>query len=382
MEASELFDPASKTPIGSDLAEGLKAVALNQKIRFRLYGRVVLPLDGWVFWVRSDLLKQKPFQAAGLATAASLSAKTTDGPVTTSAQEDEEQTSFEATGSLHYTVDLRQEEAETYAANRVIFTSLEEVEDLNAVAPGTLWIGEIDGLRFAFSNLAMRYRQAGLWHYSGFAVYPDMKPQVIDDVTQFSTDQVVSNSLPAWLAIAAYRPAYASWGPLPTLFPSFLVPDNEAPPYASVHVLPEGTRALAASPTLDHVTSTHTQLCADHVRITLWGARNNMAMDFVDAVNQYSLDTGAIGIMNLPVVRDEKRTQAELGTLAAKKVIDFEVSYLQHRMNTITHQIIRKTVPNLFVDGKRVGPPKGKALTTDDGFAITTQDGQPITVEP
>ena len=36
--------------------------------------------------------------------------------------------------------------------------------------------------------------------------------------------------LPAWLAISGYMPAWAFWEPLPTLFPSFLVPENEPPP--------------------------------------------------------------------------------------------------------------------------------------------------------
>lgn len=341
MEASEIF--GAKTPMGSDLAEGIKTLALDQKIRFRLYGRVILPVDGFVFWVAAPLLPQAPFQQSGLVTASELS------------EDDMEPCSFEAMGSLHYVVDTRQEEAETYSANRVVFTSLEEVESLNEVAPGTVWIGEFAGLRFAFSSLAMRYQQAGLWHYSGFAVYADMGPQIIDDARQFSSAQIVSNSLPAWLAIADYQPAWSFWGPLPTLFPSFLAPQNEAPPFATVHVVPEGTQALASAPTIDPRTSSHTQLCSDRVRVTFWGARNDQALDFIDAVNQYSLDTAAIGIMNVPVIRDEKRTQTELNIIAQKKVADFEVSYLQHRMREIAQKRILQAAPSLFVNHVPVG---------------------------
>ncbi len=331
----------ARTPMASDLLEGLKQVSLNQQITFKLYGRVVLPIDGYVFWVRSDLLARPGFQQSGLVTTAQLS------------QEEMRPNILTATGSLHYTADVRQEEPETYAANRVVFTATEEINGLNDVAPGTLWIGEHDGLRFAFSSLSMRYRQAGLFHYQGFAVYPDMAPQVIDDVqaAPFSSAQIVSNSLPAWLALAAYAPPWAFWGPLPTLFPSFLVPDNEAPPYAAVHVAPEGTLGLASAPTIDRATSTHTQLCRDTVRVTLWGARNTNALDFIDAVNQYSLDTNAFGIMNIPVVQDEKRTQAELGTIAQKKTISFEISYLQHRMNSVARQVIKTCVPTFAFGG-------------------------------
>lgn len=338
----ELFD--SKSPMASDLDVGVKAVATNQKIKFRLYGRVILPIDKYVFWVAAPLLAQKPFQESGLVTAQELS------------EDEMEPCVVEATGSLHYTVDVRQEEAESYGANRVVFTATEEVQNLNEIAPGTLWLGEFAGLRFAFNSASMRYEQAGLWHYSGFAVYPDMEPQIVDDVADFSDAQIVSNSLPAWLAISAYRPAWASWGAPPTLFPSFLLPNNERPPFGSVHIAPEATRGLASAPTIDPRTSTHTQLCSDTVRVTLWGTRNFSALDFVDLVNRYSLDTGVIGIMNIPVVIDEKRTQNELGTIAMKKSVTFEVSYLQQRINTVGRQVIRRALANLYVDGRKIAP--------------------------
>lgn len=336
-EADELF--GSKTPIGSDLKAGLEAIALNQRITFRLYGRVVLPIDGFVFWVRADLLANSYFQTQGLATASQLSADQMKGSV------------IKPQCSLHYTADVRQEEPETYAANNVVLTTDSPINELNAVAPGTLWVGEFKGLRFAFSSLSGRYVQAGLYHYRGFAVYPDMRPQLVDDIsaTPFSDAQIVSNSLPAWLALANYSPPWAFWGPLPTLFPSYLVPDNEAPPYAVVHIVPEETRGLASAPTIDPKTSTHTQLCSDRVRVTMWGVRNNQALDFIDAVNRYSVDTGAFGIMNIPVVRDEKRTQAELNTIAQKKTVEIEVSYLQHRMNDVAQQVISSAVPSFVI---------------------------------
>ena len=119
----------SKTPMGSDLAEGIKTLALNQKIKFKLYGRVILPIDGFVFWVLASLLPQPAFAQSGLVTAQELD------------DEDMQPRALIATGSLHYTADFRQEEAENYAANRVIFTSLEEVQELNEIAPGTIGSG-------------------------------------------------------------------------------------------------------------------------------------------------------------------------------------------------------------------------------------------------
>jgi hypothetical protein len=55
--------------------------------------------------------------------------------------------------------------------------------------------------------------------------------------------------------------------------------------------------------------------------------------------------------MNIPVVQDEKRTQAELATIAMKKTIVFEVSYHQSRINDVARQLLLNVIPNFYVDG-------------------------------
>jgi len=42
----------------------------------------------------------------------------------------------------------------------------------------------------------------------------------------------------------------------------------------------------------------------------------------------------------MPVMQDEKMTQSELGIMAQKKVITFEVSYYQTTVNDIARQLI------------------------------------------
>jgi hypothetical protein len=330
------------TPLGSDLAEGVKTLALNQQITFTKYVRLVLPLDGYVFWVRADMLGPSSlYNKAGFGRAGFNQMPKTVVAAPTCV----------ATGSLHYATDIRQEEPETYAANRMVFTSLQEIENLNFIAPDELYVGCFGDLKFGFSSRSSFYKQANLWHYVGFAVYPDMEPQLIDSLAGFnSTDVIVSNSLPAWLALNGYEPAYGFGNPSLTLFPSFLTPKNEPPPFGAVHVFPETTRGLAMAPHLGP-NSSHHQLCAERVRITLWGTRNKQALDFVDCVNQYSLDTGIFGLMNIPVVQDEKRTQAELATIAMKKTIVFEVSYHQSRINDVARQLLLNVIPNFYVDG-------------------------------
>lgn len=334
--ADELLD--SRTPMGADLAQGLGTLSLDQTIEFGLYVRVVLPIDGFVFWIRSDLAAQgdvKTLLSAEQQSEIEMAEK--DGRT------------ISVPGSLHYTGDIHQEEGELWAQNRVVLTSKVEVANLNDVAPGLMWIGTFGSLRFGFSSLTNRYYQANLWHYAGIAIYPDAGPNVVDEIQFFDTAQVVSNSLPAWLAMQGYAPPWAYWQAPPPIFPSMTSPLNEAPPFVTVHIVPDSTNAMASAPTISQRTSSHQQLYSDTVRLTLWGMRNDAAQDFVDMVYRYSLDTAAFGIMNVPSLRDEKRGQSELGLVTMKKTFEIQVSYLQARMRDIGQQVIVKAVPTFVV---------------------------------
>src|SRR5580693_6517169 len=70
-----------------------------------------------------------------------------------------------------------------------------------------------------------------------------METQIIDTQADLDAlEPIVSNSLPIWLAMPSYVPPYPGFTcPIP-LYPSFLVPDNEPPPYGAVHI--EDTRSL------------------------------------------------------------------------------------------------------------------------------------------
>ena len=328
--ADELFD--AKTQLGGDLAQAVKTLSLNQKVKFEKYIRQVLPADGFVFWVKATILSPAALVAAGqyAVTAPNV---------------------IEARGSLHYATTLAQEEDSTIGINQVVFTSLQEIQNLNYDSPNVLYIADgPDGLRFSFSSRQKFYYQAGLYHYLGNALYSTMATQVIDDARQIDlTDVVVSNSLPAWLAIASYSQVWTeAFNPCPPLYPSFAVPNNLIPPYGVVHIEPEATTALQGAPYLSPTLS-HSQLSHDTVRITLYGVRNAGALSFLDLVNQYSLDTDAIGMMNMPLFRDEKKTQVELSILAMKKTADFEVSYFQSTMRDVSRQVITSAIPTFTV---------------------------------
>lgn len=321
---------ANQSPLAADLKAGLDAISANQTVRFTRYVRLVLPLDGYVFWVKADLLSASALlNASPLNVWAPNQAQRIAVPATY----------LDAAGSLHYSTETKQEEAQTYGLNRVVFTSKTEIQDLNEIASNELYIGQIDAVRFAFSARGSFYRQAGLYHYVGMAIYPDMGPQIVDAIDGFDASNViVSNSLPIWLGLNGYASVEGFANPL-TLYPSFLVPANLAPPFGGVHIAPETTRAIAGAPLIG-ATGSHSQLVQERVKITLFGLRNFNAMDFVDAVNAFSLETDLIGIMNQPTIRDEKRTQAELGTIAMKKSIEYDVNYYQGTARNVARTLI------------------------------------------
>jgi hypothetical protein len=154
-----------------------------------------------------------------------------------------------------------------------------------------------------------------------------MYPQIIDDPLTLNTDPIATNSLPIWLSLTQVMPIY----------PSFLVPTNLHPPYATVHIAE--TDGIQSAPYIDN-TSTHWQLVKDKVKVTIYGKRNNDALDFQDYIFQQSLNSENFGIQNIPIIKDEQRIQSELGILAIKKVIEFDINYYQSRALDIARQLI------------------------------------------
>ena len=315
-----------KPDFAAAAAAGINTLDLSSTFVFDLYDRVVLPLDGFVFFV-----KRTPTVAST--------------------------TQLTVQGSMHIATVNTQDVAANISQSRVPLTALSEVNSLIEIAPTTMWIctipdGPFEGLRVAFSSQGGFYAQADLFHYVGFALFADNETQVIDNPADLPSTLIVSNSLPIWLFLSNYSPSSPAYGfsnPF-ALYPSYLVPDDLSPvvPYGAVDILPEQTESLQGSALLNSVSSQY-QLTKDIVRITLYGGTNAQAWDFVGCVNQYSVDYGTIGLMNAPVIRDAKRTQAEFGIIAMKKTIEFSVSYYQSSVLAVARQLITRAVPSFII---------------------------------
>lgn len=367
----------AKPPLGSDVAEGIKALSATETVIFNLYVKVVLPLDGYVFWVRASSLS-----AAALYNNAQFNQVVLNQAQTNTVNV---ATSITAVGSFHYATELRQEETETFSVNKIVFTSLVQIDEFNSIGPNEMYLAEYEGILFGFSSHGNYYVQADTWHYNGHAVYSDMMTQIIDDARVFDTKSlIVSNSLPFWLQLnnvinggglnaagigqmviggspVGNSLQIGAWPPWPirpnyptlVLYPSFLVEQNLTNHFGSVHIPPELTRPIAAAPAFGP-TYSRQQLVEDTVRITLYGLRNDEVLDFIDFVAQLTLDTGAVGLMNIPIPHDEKRGQPELQAIAQKKTVEFRVNYLQTRMNTLARQLIKQATETIIVNAPSV----------------------------
>jgi len=319
---AKVSETTNESQVKSELLAGLKLVSGDQTITFKKYTRAVLPIDGYIFWVADAAIQ----------------------PIIVK-------------GSLHYSTDQQQKDDETIGINKVVFSTDTLIAEFNSISQNEMWIGEKDLIRFGFTSCGSFYDNAGIYHYRGDAIYPAMYSQIIDlpahhlnNSAEFDPDilplgnptqplnlggLIATNSLPLWLGLNKYA----------TLYPAMLLPSNLQPPYLAVDITQ--TRALQAAPTV--TTEGSNQLMTEKVKITSYGLRNNEIIDFHNYILDYSAVYDVFGIMNMPTITDEKRGQSELGILAQKKSVEYEISYNQQRVQSVAMQNISKVIPNYTI---------------------------------
>lgn len=302
------------------LAQGIETISESQVLTFVRYDMMILPTDGYVFWVASA-------------------------------------TSVSAPGSFHIATARNSREDETVSTNSVVFTTQTDIVELNVQAPGSIWIATVNGTQFAFSQRGMFYQQTATYHYRGAAVWASLASLLVPDPSYLvGLEPIVSNSLPAWLTLKTYNPAYLrTRNPGITIYPAFLSPSNIAAP-ASSQFPAVGTVSIRKTETYQPVpywsvqsnksgaVSGQYQLAKDTVKIVFYNCNNNQAEDFLALVLQYAEFAEGFGIVTAGAIQDEQRAQDELMAISMKKSIEFEVSYLQTRMDTIARQLITSVV--------------------------------------
>ncbi|HGN6747218.1 TPA: hypothetical protein ACKWSA_004387, partial [Yersinia enterocolitica] len=59
-------------------------------------------------------------------------------------------------------------------------------------------------------------------------------------------------------------------------------------------------------------------------------------------------DDAEMGIMNIPVVQDERVTQNELNVIAMRKTIKFKINYYQQRMRNVARKLVISVIPSIY----------------------------------
>ena len=284
------------------IENGLKLLSENQQVTFARYVRHVLPLDGFVFWVKASEidLEVAPF-------------------------------TLSLTGSFHHSTNVDMLEDETAAQNQCVFTTQYEIAELNAVENNTLWIGNYDGVQFSFNSCGKFFQNGGVgtWHYRGLAVLPAFKEQFIDDITTFDDRQAAdTSSLSFWLT----TPTSVS------LYPAFLVPQNLTPAYAAIAI--DNPRTVSGGDYEDPLNGSFYRHVRDTVRITMYGLRHAEAQQLIRDFRLHSESTGIAGIANAPLIKDERRTQTEINALALKKTMLIECDYWQSDIKDLATRLL------------------------------------------
>lgn len=299
----------SSSQMGAVLQAATDFISERESVMFTQYNRSVLSQDGYVFWVAT-------------------------------------QNTATYMGSLHVASTRVQQEDQTAARNDIIFTSDEEITQFNLIAPGTMWVGSVtvgnNDIVIAFSSRDSYYKQSDLWHYRGIAVWPAMQSQLVQSSADLPAGPIVSNSLPIWLALTQDFKSY----------PSFLVPDNTEPPYASVDVA--STSVIGPMPIVNTTTVgtgiapitdwSVTQLLCDDVRMTFYGLTNLQAQQWLGSVYDTSRNTDDFGFLSYPVFVDEKRPQPEIAAIGMKKVVRFRASYYLNTADVYARRYILSAV--------------------------------------
>lgn len=299
----------SDSELHGTLQNGIKVLSKNQQTTFTKYVQVILPLDGWVFWVKAESMtgQEPPFAKSVI-------------------------------GSLHQIIDQQQNEDETIAVTTLIFTTSIEIDVLKEIENTVMWIGEYNNSKFSFNKQASFYQEAGLYHYTGDAVYPALADALVNDYNNLNlNDVVVSSSLPAWLTL----------NQIADIYPSFLVPTNIEPPYITVHI--DRQQAITGAQKFNEFEDS-AQLMSERVKLTLYGLRHDQAMDFLKYVQTYADDSGAFGYCCMPAIQDDKRPQSEINALSIKKTIEYTINYTQSRIREEAARFIE----SVFVDTAKV----------------------------
>ena len=109
----------AKPQLASGLADGVNTLSANETVPFTLYIKMVLPADGYVFWVNATLLNDSAIYNALTYNLGEYNKNAPPLP----------QRVIQIKGSFHYNTEMHQLEDRVTAYNHIAFTSESPIQD-------------------------------------------------------------------------------------------------------------------------------------------------------------------------------------------------------------------------------------------------------------
>lgn len=303
--------------------DSLLAIPYNEPVTFRRYIRLVLPVDGFIFWIRQSLINLQSPALNGMAL--------NELPDLTALDD-----SLTVTGSLWYAANNQQENTQIHTVNNVFFTSSKKLDDFQDLGESQIWIGEIDGVRFSFNRAGNFFQKAGVWSYQGDSINPIMASQIIDNLADLKDEKIVNDSLPLFLSNNfGYR-----------VYPAFRGSQNLKPPFISIDVME--TKPLQQRQSEE--STERRQWCLDTVKATCYGLSNNAVLDYMNSMIELGLTAVDFGISNSLTAKKIDIPQSELNITANAKEVTFEVNYYQTRAHNIAQKLIESALCSVSIN--------------------------------
>lgn len=300
------------------LQDGLDTVRQGQTISFITYERVILPYDGFVYWVKTG----------------------------------NEQTLVAS--MVHDENELHHEDQNFRNDSGLIITTTEPLLDFSQDGLDTMSVFEYNNNLYVLRKTGYNSEQSGLFHNIARVIEPALRSILLDSKDDFLKKKAqFTNSIGLFVLLSCGYFEFVSIDY--PIYPEWLVPLNKKPPYITVGVteteaLNNGFNTVNVDNSLFLV-----KPAKDYVDINLYGLDNNEALNFLVKLERWSLFYKKIGFLNMPRIKDEQLAQNEIGSLAQKKIIELEIFYYQggDMDDDLHNQMIDQVLLNINNDGMK-----------------------------
>ncbi len=282
----------SDSPYANILRNGVDFLKDGQTISFTTYRRAVLPFEGFVYWIKLH---------GGEKSIESM---------------------------IHKTDELYQEEDSFRNESTILITTRESLFNFSQDGIDEIKVFNYQDSLYVLRKTGENADQSGIYHNMAHIVEPQMQNTFLDTEDDFrNRNMQFSSSVPLFIMFSMglfdlFQDHY-------DMYPGWLTPYNKKPPYISINV--SDTEALSSATAYETVDgNTYIgKLVTEKVTFTLYGYDNEQIMIFLSDLEKWSMVYNYVGFMSSPAIVDEIHSKVETGTVALKKTIEVDISYIQ-----------------------------------------------------